>query len=148
VFRSAGVGLLVLAPLLCAALVNLGMMGWMGSWLSFATASYTAMGVSIGADFAIYLLFRLREEARSRPLPEAIAEAMRTSGRAVFFVASAIAAGNATLLASSFALWRQLGGYVALMMATSCLTTLTLVPALALLFAPKALLGKRPVPRK
>ena len=143
VFRSAGVGLLVLAPLVCAALVNLGTMGWMGSWLSFATASYTAMGVSIGADFAIYLLFRLREEARHRPLPEAIAEAMRTSGRAVFFVASAIAAGNATLLASSFALWRQLGGYVALMMATSCLSTLTIVPALALLFAPRALLGSR-----
>ena len=146
VFRSMAVGLLVLAPLACAALVNLGTMGWLGSWLSFATASYTAMGVSIGADFAIYLLFRLREEARHRSLPEAIAEAMRTSGRAIFFVASAIAAGNATLLASSFALWRQLGGYVALMMATSCLATLTLVPALTLLFAPRALLGKRSVP--
>ena len=143
VFRSAAVGLLVLAPLACSALVNLGMMGWLGSWLSFATASYTAMGVSIGADFAIYLLFRLREEARHRPLPEAIAEAMRTSGRAVFFVASAIAAGNATLLVSSFALWRQLGGYVALMMATSCLSTLTIVPALTLLTRPRALLGVR-----
>jgi len=142
VFRSAAVGLLVLAPLVSAALVNLGTMGWMGSWLSFATASYTAMGVSIGADFAIYLLFRLREEARHRPLPEAIAEAMRTSGRAIFFVASAIAAGNATLLVSSFALWRQLGGYVALMMATSCLSTLTLVPALALLTRPRALLAE------
>jgi predicted RND superfamily exporter protein len=120
-------------------LVNLGMMGWIGSWLSFATATYTAMGVSLGAGFAIYLLFRLREEARSRPFPEAVAEAMRTSGRAVFFVASAIAAGNATLLVSDFALWRQLGGYVALMMATSCLTTLTIVPALALLLRPRAL---------
>jgi hypothetical protein len=133
VFRSLGIGLLVLAPLACAALVNLGIMGWIGSWLSFATASYTAMGVSLGADFTIYLIFRLREELRERPLPEAVAEAMRTSGRAIFFVASAIAAGNATLLASDFALWRQLGGYVALMMTTSCLATLTLVPALALL---------------
>lgn len=143
VFRSPLVGLLVLAPLAAAVVVNLGVMGWIGSWLSFATASYTAMGVSLGADFAIYLLFRLREEARLRPLREAVAEALRTSGRAVFFVASAIAAGNATLLASDFALWRQLGGYVALMMATSCLTTLTIVPTLVLLLRPGKLLGDR-----
>lgn len=143
VFRSAGIGLMVLAPLSAAVFVNLGVMGWIGSWLSFATASYTAMGVSLGADFAIYLLFRLREEASRRPFDEAVAEAMRTSGRAVFFVASAIAAGNATLLASDFALWRQLGGYVALMMATSCLTTLTIIPALVLLVRPQALVGTR-----
>ncbi|HSJ96975.1 MAG TPA: MMPL family transporter, partial [Myxococcota bacterium] len=141
VFRSPLVGLLVLAPLSAAVVVNLGVMGWIGSWLSFATASYTAMGVSLGADFAIYLLFRLREEARVRPFREAVAEAMRTAGRAVFFVASAIAAGNATLLASDFALWRQLGGYVALMMLTSCLTTLTIVPALVLLVRPRKLVG-------
>ncbi len=143
VFRSAGIGSMVLAPLGAAVLVNLGVMGWIGSWLSFATASYTAMGVSLGADFAIYLLFRLREEAAVRPFEEAVAEAMRTSGRAVFFVASAIAAGNATLLASDFALWRQLGGYVALMMATSCVTTLTIIPALVLLVRPKVLAGAR-----
>jgi predicted RND superfamily exporter protein len=146
VFRSPLVGLLVLAPLSAAVVVNLGVMGWIGSWLSFATASYTAMGVSLGADFAIYLLFRLREEARLRPFREAVAEAMRTAGRAVFFVASAIAAGNATLLASDFALWRQLGGYVSLMMATSCLTTLTIVPALVLLVRPRRLVGSGPAP--
>jgi predicted RND superfamily exporter protein len=147
VFRSLAAGLLVLAPLVCAALVNLGTMGWIGSWLSFATASYTAMGVSLGADFAIYLLFRMREEMRAGlALDAAIASALRTSGRAIFFVASAIAAGNATLLASDFALWRQLGGYVALMMTTSCVATLTLVPALALLTRPR-FLGDKEIPR-
>jgi hypothetical protein len=149
VFRSLAAGLLVLAPLVCAALVNLGIMGWIGSWLSFATASYTAMGVSLGADFAIYLLFRLREEVRGgHTLEGAILAAMRSSGRAIFFVASAIAAGNATLLASDFALWRQLGGYVSLMMATSCLATLTVIPALVLIFAPRFLEpGKPPAAR-
>ena len=64
---------------------------------------------------------------------------MRSSGRAIFFVASAIAAGNATLLVSDFALWRQLGGYVSLMMTTSCLATLTVIPALVLIFRPRFL---------
>jgi predicted RND superfamily exporter protein len=148
VFRSLVAGLLVLAPLVCAALVNLGLMGWFGSWLSFATATYTSMGVSLGADFAIYLLFRLREEgAGGGPLGKAVANALQTSGRAIFFVASAIAAGYATLIASNFALWRQLGVYVAIMMATSALATLTLVPALVLIFEPRFIRQQRIVQR-
>jgi hypothetical protein len=139
VFRSLVAGLLVLAPLACAVLVNLGVMGWIGSWLSFATASYTAMGVSLGADFAIYLLFRLREEHRSQPLEAALRSSIATSGRAIFFVASAIAVGYATLLVSDFALWRQLGAYVALMMASSALATLTVLPACVLLLRPRFL---------
>lgn len=140
VFRSASAALLVLAPLVCAAIVNVGLMGWLGSWLSFTTASYTAMGVSLGADFAIYLLFRLREEIRRSDLASALQETLRTSGRAIFFVASAVAAGNATLLLSDFQPWRQLGGYVALMMASSALATVTLLPALILLTRPRFLL--------
>jgi hypothetical protein len=146
VFRSLVGGLLVLAPLLCAVLVNIGVMGWVGSDLSFATASYTSMGVSLGADFAIYLLFRLREELHAQPMVDALRETMRTSGRAIFFVASAIAAGYATLLASDFVLWRQLGAYVALMMATSALATLTVLPALVLVARPRFLRAKEPVP--
>jgi predicted RND superfamily exporter protein len=68
-----------------------------------------------------------------------------TSGQAIFFVASAIAAGYATLLVSDFALWRQLGGYVALMMAVSALATVTILPALVLLVRPTFLEEKRPV---
>ncbi len=147
VFQSAVAGLLILAPLLCAVLVNIGVMGWVGSNLSFATASYTSMGVSLGADFAIYLLFRLREELSVQPMREALRETMRTSGRAIFFVASAIAAGYATLLVSDFVLWRQLGAYVALIMATSALATLTVLPALVLIVRPRFLREKEPVPR-
>jgi uncharacterized protein len=99
--------------------------------------------VSLGADFAIYLLFRLREEVRHRAMPDAIREALRTSGRAILFVASAIAAGYSTLLLSDFALWRQLGAYVALMMATSALATLTLLPSLLLLRTPRFLMPRR-----
>ena len=148
VFRSFVAGLLVLAPLACAVLVNLGVMGWIGSWLSFATATYTSMGVSLGADFAIYLLFRLRQEMRHSPLRPALRETLRTSGRAIFFVASAIAAGYATLLVSDFALWRQLGAYVALMMGTSALATVTVLPALVLLTRPRFLQERSPRERR
>ena len=136
VFRSWVGGLLVLAPLVCAAAVNIGVMGWAGSRLSFATATYTSMGVSLGADFAIYLLFRIREELRCGSLEKAVVESLRTAGQAIVFVASAIAAGYAALMTSDFALWRELGAYVGLMMIVSAACTTTLLPSLVLLFRP------------
>jgi len=87
----------------------------------------------------MYLLFRLREEVRVKPLEDAMRAALLTSGRAILFVASAIATGNAALLVSDFALWRQLGGYVALMMANSALAALSLLPALVLVTRPRFL---------
>ena len=150
VFRSGVGGLVVLAPLACAALINLGLMGWLGIPLSFASATFTAMGVSLGADFAIYLIFRLREEVpRRRRLDDAIHAALCTSGKAVFFVASAIAAGYLTLLVSDFALWRQLGFHVGLMMTASAIATLTVLPALVLVRPPRFLYAGlcEPVPR-
>jgi predicted RND superfamily exporter protein len=139
VLRSWVGGLLVLAPLVCAAGVNLGMMGWAGSRLSFATATYTSMGVSLGADFAIYLLFRIKEELSSRTLEDGVTQSLRTAGQAVVFVATAIAAGYATLMLSDFALWRDLGAYVGLMMLVSAVCTITLLPALVLLLKPRFL---------
>lgn len=141
-FRSLVGGLFVLAPLACALLVSLGVMGWVGTPLSFATATYASMGVSLGADFAIYLLFRIREQRAAGSLEEAIREALRTSGKAIFFVASAIAAGYATLLLSDFALWRQLGAYVGMMMCVAALATLVILPALVVLVRPRFLSQK------
>ncbi len=139
VFRAWTAGLLVVAPLASAMVVNLGVMGWVGLPLSFTSATFTAMGVSLGADFAIYLLFRLREEVADKPLPLAVAETMRTAGKATFFVASAVAAGYLALTVSGFSIWRQAGVFVALMMATSALATLTLLPGLVLLRPPRFL---------
>jgi hypothetical protein len=49
--------------------------------------------------------------------------------------------------ASNFALWRQLGAYVAIMMVTSALATLTLIPALVLIFEPRFIRKGRRVGR-
>lgn len=136
VLRSVVGGMLVLAPLVCAALVNLGTMGWVGSWLSFATATYTSMGVSLGADFAIYYLFRVREEMAEHGLDGAVRRALTTAGQAIVFVACGIAGGYSALLLSSFKLWRELGAYVGLMMIVSALGTITLLPAIILVVRP------------
>lgn len=144
--RSPIGGLLVLTPLCIATIVTLGAMGWSGTWLDMTTAAFTAMGVSIGADFVIYLLFRIREELRGGTvdLPAAIATSLQTSGKAIFFVSSAVVLGYLVLPFSGFSLWIRLGVLTALIIGTSALATLAVIPALTVVGRPRFLLTANP----
>jgi predicted RND superfamily exporter protein len=143
VLRSLLGGLIVLLPLTLAVTFNLGLMGWSHIWLDMTTAAITAMGVSIGADFAIYLIFRIREEMRRRgDFAEAVHAALRTSGKAIFFVSSAVALGYMVLPLSGFSLWIRLGALTALIVSVSALAAVTMIPAIALLWRPKFLAAR------
>ncbi|HXQ21924.1 MAG TPA: MMPL family transporter, partial [Candidatus Acidoferrales bacterium] len=138
VLRSLVGGLIVLTPLSVAVVVNLGIMGWSHTWLSLATAAVTSTAVSIGADFAIYLIFRIREElARGAALATAIRASLLTSGKAIFFVSSAVALGYLVLPLSGFGAWIYLGVLTAMMVAVSALATLTIIPALVITARPR-----------
>lgn len=140
VLRSFVGGIFVLIPLALAVLVSLGLMGWSHTWLDMTTAAMTTMGVSIGADFAIYLIFRIREEAKgSTSLEAAIRTSLHTSGKAIFFVSSAVTLGYMVLPFSGFSIWTRLGVLTALIVSVSALATLTVIPALALLVKPRFL---------
>ncbi|MEW6442192.1 MAG: MMPL family transporter [bacterium] len=140
VLKSFVGGALVLTPSLLAAMVNLGLMGLTGTWLNLATASITSLTVSIGADYSIYFIFRFREEYRRvGDIRAATLETMLTSGKAIFFVASAIAAGALVMAVSPLSYHRQLGGFVATSMFISSLAAVTIVPSLIILFRPRFL---------
>ncbi len=146
VFRSAIAGLLVLVPLVVAFVAALGSMGWSHTPLDMSTAAFTAMGLSIGADFAIYLLFRIREEmAEQDSLDAAVSTALRTSGKAIFFVSSAVALGYMVLPLSGFSLWMRLGAITALIITVSAVTAVTIVPALTLAAQPRFLKSRHPL---
>jgi hydrophobe/amphiphile efflux-3 (HAE3) family protein len=138
VLRSPTGGLIVLTPLIVAMVMNLGTMGWSHTALSLATAAITSTAVSIGADFAIYLIFRIREELNSgQGLEAALRAGLLTSGKAIFFVSSAVALGYLVLPLSGFGAWIYLGVLTALMMGVSALATLTIIPALIITTRPK-----------
>jgi predicted RND superfamily exporter protein len=144
--RSALGGLLVVTPLALAVLVTFGAMGFFGIPLDGLTSAIAAMAVGIGADYAMYFLFRVREEVQGGvPLEVALGRALMTSGKAVFFVASAIAVGYATLCLSSFGLHVKLGGLVALAMLVSAVSAVVLLPALVSAGRPAFLVTTRPV---
>lgn len=130
-------GALVIVPLALAVGVNFGVMGLLGIPLDSFTSAISAMAVGIGADYAMYTLFRMREElTMGRSLPEAISVALATSGKAVVFVSTAIAAGYATLCLSGFGIHIRLGSMVALAMVTSSAAALVILPAIVTLGRP------------
>jgi uncharacterized protein len=138
--RSLAGGLLVLLPLATSALVNLGLMGWTGIPLAMGTAAISAMAVGIGADYAVYFLFRVREEfQRSGDLRIATATALTTSGKAIAYVASAVAGGYLCLALSFFKVHVLLGLLVALTMVVSSAATVAFLPSVILWVTPKFL---------
>ncbi len=140
--RSVVGGLLVALPLGLTVAVNFGVMGLLGIPLDTITSAISAMAVGIGADYAIYFLFRVREElAHGGTLEDALDRALMTSGKAIFFVSSAIAAGYSTLCLSGFAFHVQLGSLVALAMLVSSGSALVLLPAVIARFRPAFLWG-------
>ena len=142
--RSLVGGLLIILPLAMSALVNLGLMGWIGIPLSMGTAAISAMAVGIGADYAVYFVFRVREEfERCGDLRVATANALTTSGKAIAYVASAVAGGYLCLTLSGFKVHVLLGALVALTMVTSSAATVALLPAVILGINPRFLQRKK-----
>lgn len=141
--RSLVGGFLVAMPLALAVATNFGVMGALGIPLDIGSATISAMAVGIGADYAVYFLFRLREEIDAgKPLVDAVERALDTSGRAILFVSTAIAAGYLTLCCSGFGYHVKLGTLVALAMAVSSLASITLLPSLVLAIRPQFLTGR------
>jgi len=140
VLRSLLAGVLVALPLAFAVLTNFAAMALFDVPLDIGTSAISAMAVGIGADYAIYFLFRLREErASGLALEEGTQRALATSGKAILFVSSAIAAGYSTLCFSGFGYHVRLGALVAFAMVVSSLASLTVLPAAVLYLRPRFL---------
>lgn len=138
IFRSLIAGMLVLLPLLVAVLANFGLMGWSGIPLNISTSLISAMAVGIGADYAIYLIYRLREElTRGTDEITAVRNVIGTAGQAILFVAISVSAGYGVLLLSfGYNIHKWLAILIAEAMIMSSLSALLLIPALILTFRP------------
>ncbi len=147
VLRSPAAGVFVILPLVLAVALTVGIIGWAGLRFDLISASVVAVGVGIGADYAIYVLYRLREEqAAGATLEEALVRALDTSGRAVLFVALSIALGFTVLSFSAYRAFQLAGLLTPAAMLASCAAALTVMPA-ALLAVRPAFIRARPRPQ-
>ncbi len=145
VFRSLLAGLLIIVPLIAAVFVNFGIMGLLGIPLQIATALVSAMAVGIGADYGIYMSYRMREELRTGKTEEkAIEKAFNSAGKAAIFVSTAVAGGFGLLMLSwGFMIHIWMGFLIATAMLVSSVTALTLFPALIFSIRPKFIFENR-----
>jgi uncharacterized protein len=143
-FRSLLAGAFVLAPLAMAVLAVFGVMGAFGIPLNVPNSLISAMAVGIGADYAIYLLYRMRELARrGLDAEQVVRQSLATAGKAALFVATAVAGGYGVLslsLGYNVHLWLSL--FIVLAMAVSVFTALVLVPSLVLYARPRFVFGR------
>ena len=138
VFRSWIGGVYLVVPLAVTVLVNLGVMGVTGIPLNTPNSVACAMAIGVGADYAIYILYRMREELlRLNDYDLALRETMRTAGKAVAYVAIAISGGYSVLMFSfNFYVHIWFGFLIVLSMIVSALCALVLIPALIKAFPP------------
>ena len=100
------------------------------------------MVIGIGADYEIYMLFRLRDEYRKcGDLNRALQISLMTSGKAVLYVAISIAGGYASLLISDFRFYPRMGSTMIITMAISAAMSLLLLRATVTLIRPRFILG-------
>jgi uncharacterized protein len=131
VLRSALAGVFVLTPLALAVIANFGIMGWTGIRLDIGTAAVSAMAVGVGADYAIYVIYRLREEMRQHgDSDKGLLTTLGTAGKAVVYVALAVGTGYSVLMLTGFGMHARLGFLVAIAMAVSCLAAIVILPAM------------------
>ncbi|MGM0432818.1 MAG: efflux RND transporter permease subunit [Spirochaetota bacterium] len=127
-FKSVLTGLVGIIPIAITAAINFGTMGILGIPLSSATALISSIAVGIGVDYAIHLIEHYRTvRIHGLSIRDAAYETAAHTGRAIIYNAVAVMGGFAVMLFSVFPPNRQVGGLVALNMATSAVGTLTVL---------------------
>lgn len=102
-FRGPVLALAGIVPTLLAALVILGLMGWLGIPLNIMTITIAALTIGIGVDDTIHYVHRYQTELKTgKSVAEAIASTHIEVGRAIVFTSVTIAIGFAVLMLSAF----------------------------------------------
>ena len=138
VYRSVRVGIVCLTPLVLTILLNFAVIVLSGNTLNFGTAATASIAIGIGIDYSIHFVSKyrlLRREGKGEK--EAIVDTMQTTGKAIIFNAVSVTAGFLVLLFSVFVPVANIGWVVSLMMLSSALGALIVLPAMLPIMLPR-----------
>ncbi len=137
-YRSIIAGIIGIIPLGISILINFGTMGFLGIKLNIGTAMVASFAIGIGVDYTIHFLAAYRSCWRKANGEKTfLHQTFLSSGKAILFNAVSVGAGFAVLMLSEFNMLGELGFLIALIMITSSLGSLTLLPILLNLIKPK-----------
>ncbi len=131
-------------PVICGAMavsVTLGVVWLLAQTIDLSVLAMnvaTLLGLAVGIDYALFMVGRFREElAAGLPVPEAVERTVRHAGRSIFFSGLTVVVGLLGLLIIPFMSMRSMGVAGGLVVLTSVLAALTLLPALLGILGPR-----------
>jgi len=129
-FRAFHWGLLAVIPLICAVVLNFGLMGLFGIKLSHITAILTAVIIGVGVDFAIHYISEFKRNLKKEiSLDEISKHNVDDVGYPILLdVLSNM--GFVTLLFSALIPLNYMGGLMVFAMLSTSIGTLTLLASL------------------
>ncbi len=139
-FRSFYLAIVAIIPNILPATLVLGFMGLKSIPLDLMTITIAAISVGIAVDNTIHYIIRFKREfAQNRNYSEAIKICHGSIGKAMYYTSSIIVIGFSILSLSNFIPTIYFGLLTGLAMLTALFASLTLLPALLIIFKP---LGK------
>jgi len=126
---------------LVGLVTGLGLVGLLGHVVAIpevAPTLATMIGLGVGIDYALFIVFRYRDELHAGAgVAEAIARTMATSGSAVVFAGGTVIIALLALLVARVPMLGAMGYAASITVLVAVLTAVTLLPAIL------ALLGRR-----
>jgi hypothetical protein len=139
-YRSAVAAGLMILPLVLANLIANAYMGWRGIGLNLQTLPVITIGIGFGIDYALYVTSRVIEELpAAADLDSAVRRALETSGKALTLTVVCLALATLAWTFSDIRFNAEMGLLLAIWMIVSFLASVTLLPALLLVFRPRFL---------
>lgn len=135
-------GYILIIPLIFRTLLVFGILGFLKIGLTAEMIPMVALGIGFGDDFGIYVVSRIKDELREKKslLADAVAEAMSTSGKAVFFTGLTLTVGIATWMFSAILMQVRLGALLGFFIFFNAIGTLVVLPSMIMTVKPKFLL--------
>jgi predicted RND superfamily exporter protein len=136
-YKSLSAGIIGILPIVITLLLNFGVMGWLGIPLDVVTAMIASITIGIGIDYSIHFLSAFKRHAQEENDIDTITKkVLSTTGKAIIFNSTSVAAGFIILLFSQFTMLNTFGLLVAVTMFCSALLSLTLVPVVIITLRP------------
>ncbi|MCK4570738.1 RND family transporter [Candidatus Bipolaricaulota bacterium] len=137
---SVVAGLIAAIPLILTVTFSMGIMAYTGQPLDMMTLMVSVVAVGIGVDYSIHFISRFRSEYRKdRNAERALQKTIQTTGRGITYNALTVALGFFILIVASFKGIRTFGWQIALTMAVSALSAISIIPAILVQWQPKFL---------
>ena len=142
-FKSGWAGLIGAIPLGLVILLNFMVMGFMGIRLDLCTSIVSSIAIGVGIDYTIHFMETYQHEREKSNDSESVTKAtFKSSGKGIVTNAIAVGLGFLVLVFSKFIILRYIGILVAVVMFTSSMLAMTVIPGLLNAFDPKFMWSK------